>query len=264
MDDENTLVGVSQAGHVVAVARFESVPRIVGPFLADVLPQHGPFQNIVRHIEAPNQVWLEMTIASEVPQQAQMHFVYCDGFTYQITGSAASIQFDTFLPRFEQILADVQCDYQPEMAANAPGLVGLSIYPAQDNFNFASYREAIVMAQEVGVQASHMSLSWADVEKFPGEYDWTIPDLLLDTLSLEGIRLSLVLNFIHTSVIGFRPDDLADRPFDDPVLIERAIEFITAVINRYGDQIDYLAFGNEVNIYLARSSRAGGTIYDLV
>ena len=251
IEDENTLIGVSQAGQVVAVARFASVPRIMGPFVADILPQYGPFQNIVRHVARPNSVWLEMEIAAEIPQQAQMHFIYCDGFTYQITGRAPTAQFGTFLPQFEQILAEAQCGHQPEMAANEPGLMGLFINPAQDDYSFASYREAIVAARAAGVQAGHMWISWPDVETSPGEYDWMIPDLLLDTMSLEGVRLSLVLNFIYTGVVAPRPDDLAKRPFDDPIFIERAAAFVTAVVQRYGDQIDYLALGNEVNIYLA-------------
>ncbi|VAW35861.1 hypothetical protein MNBD_CHLOROFLEXI01-3988 [hydrothermal vent metagenome] len=52
-EDENTLIGVSQAGQVVAVARFANLPRTVGPFIADILPQHGAFQNIMRHVERP-------------------------------------------------------------------------------------------------------------------------------------------------------------------------------------------------------------------
>jgi hypothetical protein len=255
-EDENTLIGVSQAGQGVTVARFATVPRIIGPFIADVLPQYGPFQNIVRHVEGSDLVWLEMTIASEIPQQAQMYFVYCDGFTYQITGSAPAAQFDAFLPQFEQILTDVRCDAQPETAVNEPGLVGLNINPPGDDYSFTNYREAAVTAREAGVQASHFVFSWADVETTPGEYDWTIPDLLLDTLSLEGIRLSLSLSFIHTSLPGPRPDDLEELPFDDPILIERAVTFVTAVVQRYGDQIDYLAFGNEVNIYLAEHPEA--------
>lgn len=251
VDDENTLIGVSQNGQAVAIARFENVPRIVGVFIADVLPQYGPFQNIMQHVEQPDWVWLEMDIASDTLQRTQMHFVYCDGFTYQITGSAPASHFADFLPLFEQLLAVIQCDYQPETAVNQPGLMGLSINPAQDDFNFASYRQAIVTARAAGVQASHMAVAWGDVEKSRGEYDWTVPDLLLDTLSLEGIRLSLVLTFIHTSLPGSRPADLVGLPFDDPVLIERATQFVTAVIERYGMQIDYLAFGNEVNIYLA-------------
>lgn len=249
--DENTLIGVSQAGQGVAVARFASVPRTVGPFIADILPQHGSFQNIETHLERPSWVWLAMDIAADIPQQVQMHFVYCDGFTYQLTGSAPTAQFDAFLPQFEQILATMQCDSQPEAAVNAPGLVGLNINPVQDDYSFTSYRQAVVAARQAGVQASHVIFSWGDVETAPGEYDWTIPDLLLDTPTLEGIRLSLALSFIHTSLPAPRPDDLAGLPFDDPVLMERAAAFVTAVVQRYGDQIDYLAFGNEVNIYLA-------------
>ncbi|VAW35862.1 hypothetical protein MNBD_CHLOROFLEXI01-3989 [hydrothermal vent metagenome] len=155
------------------------------------------------------------------------------------------------MPQFEQILAAVQCDHQPETAVNQPSLIGMNINPPQDDYSFDTYREAVVQARAAGVQASHTTFSWADVETAPGNFDWTVPDLLIDTLSLEGIRLSLVLSFIHTSVVAPRPDDLVGLPFDDPILIERATDFVTAVVQRYGDQIDYLAFGNEVNICLA-------------
>jgi hypothetical protein len=88
------------------------------------------------------------------------------------------------------------------------------------------------------------------VETQAGVYDWTFSDVLLDTASLEGMRESLVIDFIHTSVLGDAPEDLTGRAFSDPEYRSRATAFAVAVAERYGDQLDYLELGNEVNIYL--------------
>lgn len=124
------------------------------------------------------------------------------------------------------------------------------VNPPNDDYDFASWRTAVATAHAAGAQASHTYLPWAEIEKEPGEYDWFISDYLVDTLALEGMRLSLVINFIHTSVPGETPPDLAEKSYDDPVYVERAAAFAAAVAKRYGDQIDNLALGNEVNIYL--------------
>jgi hypothetical protein len=54
-------------------------------------------------------------------------------------------------------------------------------------------------------------------------------------MTLEGLRLSLVINFIHTSLPGETPPDLTGKRFADPIYVERAAAFSAAVAERYGD-----------------------------
>lgn len=63
----------------------------------------------------------------------------------------------------------------------------------------------------------------------------------------EGFEVSLVVNVIHTTLRGPMPPDLYDRPFDDPVFIQRFTDFILAALERY--PVQYLSIGNEVNDY---------------
>jgi exo-beta-1,3-glucanase (GH17 family) len=66
---------------------------------------------------------------------------------------------------------------------------------------------------------------------------------------LDGLRESLVIDFIHTSVPGDTPEDLTGLDFSNPEYRQRATAFAAAVAERYGDELDYLELGNEVNIY---------------
>lgn len=249
--DENTLTAVSQNGQTIALARHELTPRIVGRHLLTVLPDYGDFSDLVLDEQSAEKVVIDGRIGGAVEQQVRFIFTYCGGYTYQLTGSAPASIFNSFEPSFRQVASGAVCAHQPEMVPNQNGLVGLIINPTNDDYDFANWRTAVAAARAAGVQATHTYLPWSEIEKTLGEYDWFIGDYLLDVLTLEGLRLSLVIDFIHTSLPGQPPPDLAGKSFSDPVYVDRAAAFAAAVARRYGDQIDYLALGNEVNIYLA-------------
>ncbi|MEJ2747688.1 MAG: hypothetical protein P8183_07230 [Anaerolineae bacterium] len=248
--DENTLTAVSQNGQTIALARHELTPRIVGRYFLANLPDLGDFHDL-ELAESVDQVVINGRIGGPIEQQVRFMFAYCGGYTYQLTGSAPAAAFDDFVPLLEQVAAGAVCAHQPQMAPDENGLVGLIINPAHGDYDFANWRTAVAEARAAGVQATHSYLSWSDIEKSPGQYDWSLADYLLDVMTLEGLRLSLVIDLIHTSVPGQTPPDLAGKSFADPAYVERAAALAAAVAQRYGDQLDYLALGNEVNIYLA-------------
>ena len=256
MTDEATLASVTQAGQTVALARHEAVPRMLGEHLANILPGNGPFSNIQLDVTRPDQVVLTADVGGEIPQQIIFHLRYCDGFTYQITGGGPISTSAELNSTVRSVVNSAVCTNTPQRPPNQAGLVGLVISPANEDFSYANWRTAIIQAREVGVQASHTYLRWGDIESEPGIYDWTFTDYLIDSLWLEGLRLSAVIDFIHTSLPGSRPSDLIGLPFDDPFLQERATTFALAVANRYSSQIDYLALGNEANIYLGMAPEA--------
>ena len=250
-DDPNTLIAVAENGRALALARHELIPRLVARHLTDNLPDYGDFYDLALDDSAPGRAEINGRLGGDVVQQVRFIFVYCAGATYQLTGSAPEDDFASFEPLLDQVEADARCAERPQRAPHENGLVGLIINPPGDDYAFPNFRAAVFEARTAGVQATHTYLPWAEIEKTPGEYDWLIGDYLLDVLTLEGLRLSLVLDFIHTSVPGQTPPDLAGKSFADPVYVERAAAFSAAVAQRYGDQLDYLALGNEVNIYLA-------------
>ncbi|MEW5985835.1 MAG: hypothetical protein AB1791_04295 [Chloroflexota bacterium] len=248
--DPNTLITVTDGGRAVAIARHAALPRSLGRHLLRILPDYG-FSEPTLDERGPAEVRLDASIPGSTPQRARLVALYCRGASYLVTGSSPAAAFSDFEPFFEQLLNQATCQDSPTPDPAGPGMIGLFANPANDDFSLANWRAALRAARAAGAQATHLYLAWDQVETAPGEYDWGIADHLLDLPWLEGLRLSLVIEFIHTSVIGPRPADLNGLDLSDPRLVERAAAFAAAVAERYGDQLDYLALGNEVNIYLA-------------
>ena len=251
---EFELIRVSQAGHLVTISRYQGVPRLVGPSVAQALPEYGPFAAVDIVSLEPERVEIETYTLEERPQRLAIVFLYCDGFTYSIGGASVAESWSSFEPVMDQVLAGLTCASTPVRAERHPKMIGMVINPPGGDFDFAGYRQAAVQARSAGLEAAHLYLTWDSVESDPGQFDWAFSDMLLDTLWLEGLRLSLVIEYIHTSVPGGVPPDLEGMTFRDPGYSERATEFALAVADRYGDQLDYLALGNEVNIYFGDHS----------
>ncbi len=255
-DDDATLVAVGTESWDISVARHAIVPRLIGRHFARVLPDHGEFASITLDDRDPGRVVLEARVADEAASILRIIFLYCDGASYQISGRSPQDSSIPFLGIFDGVLRSAGCraEWRPDPQQN--GQIGLVLNPARADFEFENYRAGIVQAREAGVQAAHQYVQWGQIESEPEIYDWTVSDLLIDTLALEGMRLSLVIEFIHTSLPGSAPRDLEGLAFDDPVYLDRAALFAAAVAERYGDVIDYLALGNEVNIYFQENPAA--------
>jgi len=178
---------------------------------------------------------------------------YCDGVTYEISAAALESQFDSLTPIFDQALDSAVCQRsKPQPAANGNGDLGMVILPrsnAQGTFNLGDYQQALALALESGVQVSHYYVQWGEIESEPGVYDWNVPDYILEANALEGLQISIVVNLIHTTVIGRVPPDLVGAAFDDPRFSERLVQFLVAFADRYEGHLHYLSVGNEVNDY---------------
>jgi hypothetical protein len=249
-EDEETLRIVARGDRGLSISRHVSVPRLLAHYMAASLPDFGPYDAIEVNDATATEVFIDISSNEQPLTRLRIALHYCGGFTYLITGSAPEAEFEEFLPTFEEVRQRIYCSAEPHLALSRRGLIGLVLTASGDDFNFEDYRANVVEARQAGIQATHSYISWGQVESADGIYDWSFSDLLLDTQALEGLRISLVIEFIHSSVPGDVPEDLAGKPFDDPEYIARAADFATAVAERYGDQIDYLSIGNEVNIYL--------------
>jgi hypothetical protein len=116
-------------------------------------------------------------------------------------------------------------------------------------FNLGDYQAALALARDSGVQVSHYYVQWGEIETEPGVYDWTVPDYILEATHLEGLRISVVVNVIHTTVLGRVPPDLVGVSFAAPRFLERLTQFLVDFADRYQDRLHYLSVGNEVNDY---------------
>jgi hypothetical protein len=249
-DDEETLKIIARDDWVLSISRLETIPRLLAHYMAIALPDFGPYQDIDVDDEQADGVVIQAFINQQPPARLQIALQYCDGSTYQITGSAPEADFDQFLLQFDEVQRRSFCSAQPQPALSTRGLIGMVITPSGDAFSYETYRDNVVEARQAGIQATHSYISWGQIERSEGTYDWSSADVLLDTQALEGLHISLVIEFIHSSVPGTVPEDLVGRSFDDPEYLQRAADFAAALAERYGDQIAYLSLGNEVNIYL--------------
>lgn len=249
-EDEETLKIVAQDDWGVSISRHISVPRLLAHYMIVSLPNFGAYEDIELNDVRADGVVIDVRSNQQPPIRLRIALHYCDGATYQITGSVPEADFEAFLPMFEEIRQRIYCSAQPHLALSSRGLIGLVLTVSGSDFNFENYRANVVEARQAGMQVTHSYISWGQIEGADGAYDWSYSDVLLDTQALEGLRISLVIEFIHSSVPGDVPEDLVGEPFDDPEYVARAADFATAVAERYGDQIDYLSLGNEINIYL--------------
>ena len=111
---------------------------------------------------------------------------------------------------------------------------------------------AMNLALSLGAEAVPLSVYWDEIETEPGIFNpapnWLeIANVYFPT---KGLQLALTISVIDTNNLRM-PSDLADKPFDDPVVVDR----FTALLDYVASQVPQLsltslAIGNEVDVYL--------------
>lgn len=127
-------------------------------------------------------------------------------------------------------------------------ILSIDITMAQDN----DYNSAFALAKDAGIQATSLSLSWADFETsantFEPETNWL--KIANDYYPAQNTQISLMLGFIDTNNLRL-PHDLQNRDFDDPELINRFKAFVDYVFLQIPNlELNSLAINNEIDIYL--------------
>jgi beta-glucosidase/6-phospho-beta-glucosidase/beta-galactosidase len=150
---------------------------------------------------------------------------------------------------FKQVLTSSNCADPLTIPELTTGKIGMMVNPSVDDY-WEGYYSALRMAKANGVQVLHSYLLWSQVEDTPGSRSWEWNDALMGYRFHEGFEVSLVINLIHTGVRGPIPEDLQEKAFDDPEFIQRFIDFILDVLERY--PVQYLSIGNEVNDYFVK------------
>lgn len=117
--------------------------------------------------------------------------------------------------------------------------------PAPTPVDFVVAKEKSTQA---GCQAAVLSFSWPALE--PSEDRFTIEELNGSILLQEGRFLFLGIQVVNTTVKEL-PADLQDRPFDDPVVIQRFKSFLDALGPLLKNRVVYLSIGNETDVYLS-------------
>ncbi len=110
------------------------------------------------------------------------------------------------------------------------------------------------IAEEMNLNFIHEITQW--IEPSPGKYIWKNSSkdtfsLHLEELKKQGYKIQIVftnVNMDHKHL----PVYLKGRQFNDPYLLERWERYLEEFLNRYGDMIDFLDLGNEVNNYFGQ------------
>lgn len=238
------LYTVVKDGQFISISRYQNLPELfAGQFLSYIEEDSNAY--LVQQDELEGKPFFEFTTRDDnQTMRLQAVLDYCQGQTYVLVAGGRDTVQNADL--FKQVLTSSSCEEEFQVPDLDTGKIGLMANPAGDD-EIEGYYPALRLAKENGVQVLHSYLRWGEIEQTPGEYNWEWQDVLMGYRFHEGFEVSLVVNVIHTTLRGPMPPDLYDRPFDDPVFIQRFTDFILAALERY--PVQYLSIGNEVNDY---------------
>ena len=251
-EDNQVIYSIASGPATFWVKPWPLIPRLVAENVG-LWADNNENTSVVSEKINSDKALLKITIKNGFQRmQLRTHLVYCDGITYEVTGATSDRLFESYSSLFDEVLGSARCDRSGRPPLKEFGALGMVILPQsndENEFNLPDYQKALVLARESGVQVSHYYVQWGEIETMPGVYDWTTPDYILEATDLEGLQISVVINVIHTTVLGRVPPDLVGVTFDDPRFSARLTQFLTAFADRYEGKLHYLSVGNEVNDY---------------
>lgn len=128
----------------------------------------------------------------------------------------------------------------------------LTPYPATPAALDAALTDAVNLAYNAGARGQQINFSWGALEPSSGNYDAAKLGEISAALD-RAARLSLtqyvglqLINTLYRDV----PADLVGRAFDDPLVKQRFRALLDHVVGAHVGRIQYLAIGNEVDVYL--------------
>lgn len=124
-------------------------------------------------------------------------------------------------------------------------LLGISITEGRGGFD-----ESFNTIKDVGAQFIELPLNWDDIEKSPGTYGNQFLNIANMYYPATHTKVLLTINPIDTNVLHL-PEDLTDRDFDDPEVIERYKRLMDYVFSQIPDlELVAISIGNEIDAYL--------------
>lgn len=112
-------------------------------------------------------------------------------------------------------------------------------------------------AEEAGVGLGVILGRWDEPE--PGQYNShnngsKTSDLgaYLRGLKEHGLATHVMIANVHKESLQM-PRYLEGKPFDDPYVLERWEIYLTGLLERYGESIDYISIGNELDRYFSQN-----------
>ncbi len=127
-------------------------------------------------------------------------------------------------------------------------LLGIDVNPAADG----DFNAAFQLAKQAGMEHVGLFLQWSVLETAPGVYNDTLLDIASAYYPSQGIKLDLTFAIVNTTRKEF-PADLADKPFDDPAVIERFKKLLDHVFAKTSTiELGPLNIGSEYDILFGK------------
>lgn len=190
----------------------------------------------------------ELTADGKFTFLSKVKGIFCNDNGYYVMFFCLNDSFDESM--YQQIIGSMSCNKSWSVPTRPNRKIGMVINPVNDSNSYTDFANSFNIARNTGVQVTHYSIFWGEIEIEEGKYNWTVPDYIMNFVRYKGLELSAKFQIIHTSVLGKIPKDINFTSFDDPLLISRFKAFVLAYIARYKDIIEYVEIGNEVDIYL--------------
>jgi hypothetical protein len=140
------------------------------------------------------------------------------------------------------------CAQAQSLQPRGERLLSIEATEAADN----DYDRSFALAQEAGMQVTSLSLAWDELETSTERYGMT-PNFLEIANAFypsQGVAISLTLAPIDTNNLRL-PEDLKEKSFADPELIERFKRLLDYVFLQIPNlELSCLVIGNEIDAYL--------------
>ncbi len=136
----------------------------------------------------------------------------------------------------------------PAVATEQTKIDGFGINSPHLRVGIKETTKAIGVQQVMGVRWAREEIPWGEVEVKAGSFRWAYDfdktrgrdfDLLLTTLAAHHIQM--------VAVLDYAPGYLSGSPVPADQLIKRWQGYVQAVVNHFGNQINYWEIGNEMN-----------------
>lgn len=129
-------------------------------------------------------------------------------------------------------------------------VLGVDVTMAQDN----NYNEAATRAQNAGAQVVDLAFDWIGLEIAPGNCSNQQLPIANYYYPLRKLRIDLAINPVDT--VGPQlPADLANRNYDDPLVISRFEQCLASVFSQIPKvTINALVIGNEIDAGLKNNA----------
>ncbi len=105
--------------------------------------------------------------------------------------------------------------------------------------------------EDMNIHWIREEIPWVEVEQFPGQFNWSYTnnglyvdyDIMLALAERHNLQVVAVLS----TGPAYLPHIYPDQPIDADELVQQWKSYVQAVVDRYGDRIDYWEIGNEMN-----------------